>query len=65
MDKRDFYLSLGIPEYWMIDPDDRTIRVARPGDADVTVSDRLMWKPRAASQPLVIDLPDLFARALG
>jgi Uma2 family endonuclease len=33
--KRDFYLELGIPEYWIVDGGRRTITIVRPGTADV------------------------------
>jgi Uma2 family endonuclease len=63
--KRDLYTSLGIPEYWIVDGDQRTIRRVRPGSEDVVSTETLTWRPANASEPLVIDLSALFREALG
>jgi Uma2 family endonuclease len=60
--KRALYTDAGIAEYWMIDPERRTITVVRPGQADETVRDILAWRPIAAVAPLTIQLGDVFAR---
>ena len=59
--KRAFYLEQRVPEYWMVDPELRTITVVRPGAEDVTVRDRLTWNPAGATEPLVIELASVFA----
>ncbi len=59
--KRAFYRELRVPEYWMADPEQRTITVVRPGAGDVTVRDRLTWNPAGATEPLVIELASVFA----
>ena len=58
--KRALYMELGIPDYWIVDPDSRNVTVARPGKPDEVFSDRLEWHPDGASQPLIIDLAEIF-----
>ena len=65
MQKREFYLDVGVPEYWVVDGGVRTIRVVRPGQADVVAAETLEWAPAGARQPLVIDLQTFFRDALG
>src|SRR5436190_15697547 len=61
--KRDFYVSSGIPEYWFVDPDARSITRVRPGEEDVTTHDRLVWAPTACTEELSIDVAHLFAES--
>ena len=63
--KREFYLDVGVPEYWIVDGDARTIRVIHSGVDDVVAADALTWSPRGASEPVVIDVRGLFREALG
>lgn len=58
--KREAYERWSIPEYWIVDPEERVITVARPGHEDRTVMDRLEWRPLAHVAPLVIDVEALF-----
>ena len=39
--KRNVYAEAGVPEYWMVDSDERTISVARPGHEDVIARETL------------------------
>jgi Uma2 family endonuclease len=63
--KRELYLRNGIPEYWAFSPDARNVMRwqgrTEPGEV---LSERLVWHPTGATEPLVIDLPALFDRAL-
>jgi Uma2 family endonuclease len=63
--KRDFYMSEGIREYWIVDGDSRTIRSIGAGRADVVSATVVSWHPSGALEPLVIDLPRFFVEALG
>jgi len=63
--KREFYIETGVPAYWIVDGEARTIRVVRPGQPDAIISDALMWHPAGAEEPLVIDVPSVFREALG
>ncbi len=58
--KRKFYRELGIPEYWIVDPENDSIRVVKPGHDDEVTAARLTWHPRGASAPLNISVPELF-----
>lgn len=63
--KRTFYLDQGVPAYWIVDGEDRTICSARRGEDDVVTNERLVWEPAGASEPLVIDVRAFFRGALG
>ncbi len=63
--KRTLYRDERVPEYWLIDLDARTIERSTPADTRIDVLvDRIEWRPDGVSGPLVIDLPDYFARVL-
>lgn len=58
-DKRTLYLTSGAGEYWVVDPESRSVRVMRANVDDVVMTDQLTWAPVGAS-PLVIRVPALF-----
>jgi len=64
--KRKLYLSKGVPEYWILEIESRSLyrwhSLEAPGEV---LSDRVTWHPKAMPDALVIDLPELFADALG
>jgi len=62
--KRTFYARAGIPEYWIVNSDERSVLIARRGHRDSVVGDRIVWQPAAADRELVIKLEELFAEAL-
>ena len=58
--KRDAYLSLGIPEYWIVDIERKQVLVLRPGDDEPRiVTDTLSWAPSTAVPPLTIQIQRL------
>jgi Uma2 family endonuclease len=63
--KRAAYLALGIEEYWVVDPNDRSVEVWK---RDSTASERavnvLTWRPAALGTAVVVNLEELF-RDLG
>lgn len=61
MQKRDFYMEVGVPEYWTVDPERAEIRVVRPRQPDVVTRDELVWAPAGARSPLTIRVADVFA----
>jgi len=60
--KRLVYQANGVPEYWIVDVDAQCVERWRPGDERPEVlAEQLVWQPSAATEPLVLDLPSLFA----
>jgi Uma2 family endonuclease len=58
--KRMTYLAWGIPEYWIVDTDQRQVTVVQNGRADETVTDTLRWQPLSDVPALVLEIPALF-----
>ena len=58
--KRELYVDAGVAEYWMVDPETRSITVVAPGRGDVVEADALVWLPSGASVPLTIELVEVF-----
>lgn len=60
-EKRELYIDeMRIPEYWIVDPDARSVRVARPGGPDTVTQTTLTWLPDGVAEPLTIDLGAVF-----
>lgn len=60
--KRRLYQTLGVPIYWIVDPDQRRAEVWTPeATAPVYETQRLMWQPTQSIEPLSVDLSSLFA----
>lgn len=63
--KRRLFQRVSVPEYWIVDVEARLVERWRPGDERPEIlSDALVWHPAGAGEPLVIDLPNLFAEIL-
>jgi Uma2 family endonuclease len=60
MQKRDFYMRIGVAEYWVIDPELERVLVVRPEREDETITETLIWRPAGAAEPLVIPLASIF-----
>jgi Uma2 family endonuclease len=64
--KRRRYQRAGIPEYWIVDLDARTIERWRPRDRRPEIlSETITWCPSPDAKPLTLDLTTLFARIHG
>jgi len=59
--KKRLYLDAGVAEYWIVDPESREIRMIRPGQDDVIVSDRVKWLPSGAPEALTFEVSVLFS----
>ena len=59
--KRRRYQRAGVPDYWVVDPEQRQIEVWHPGaDAGEVWRERLVW-PVPTESPLVVDLEAVFS----
>lgn len=58
--KRQLYLDAGVTEYWIIDPDNETIRVVTPGRPDELVKEEITWAPAGVAARLRIEVRQLF-----
>jgi len=59
--KRRLYQEMGIPLYWLVDGDARMVEVWTPDTAFPAVQhETIRWHPAGATEPLVIDLRELF-----
>jgi Uma2 family endonuclease len=59
--KRRLYQEVGIPAYWVIDPDQQAVEVWTPDAALPTVErEQVQWLPAGATEPFVLSVPELF-----
>jgi Uma2 family endonuclease len=59
--KRRFFLTHGVPEYWIVDGDAELFEVWRPGDERPAVLDEtLSWRATAAPEAFELDMRELF-----
>lgn len=61
--KREFYMDAGVPEYWVVDVDARIVERWTPGRETPTVfRETLEWRPEGATTSLITDLGTMFER---
>jgi Uma2 family endonuclease len=59
--KRLRYREAGVPLYWVVDGDERTVEVWTPADDFPGIErERLLWRPAAAAEPFTLRLEELF-----
>ena len=59
-EKRTIYGDARIQEYWIVDPEQKTVTVIARNELDRTVRDTLVWYPAEAAEALEIKLSDIF-----
>ena len=63
LQKLRLYQEEGVPEYWVVDIDQRHVERWRPTASQPDlVTIELAWQPHPDIEPLRIDLPTLFAK---
>lgn len=59
--KRIRYRQAGVPVYWVVDGDERSVEIWTPTDDFPLVErERLAWHPPGAREPLALSLQELF-----
>jgi Uma2 family endonuclease len=59
--KRRLYQEVGIPLYWIVDPDQKAVEVWTPAAQFPTIErERVKWKPEGAAESFVLELAELF-----
>ena len=59
--KRLRYREAGVPLYWLIDGDERSVEIRTPSDDFPTIErDLLVWQPRGNRDSFTLQLEDLF-----
>jgi Uma2 family endonuclease len=59
--KRLRYRQAGVPLYWVVDGEARSVEVWTPADDFPTVErERLVWHPRGAREPFTLGFEELF-----
>ncbi len=59
--KRRLYQEVGIPLYWIVDPDKKVVEVWTP-DSHFPVFEReaIEWRPEGAGEAFIVELEELF-----
>jgi Uma2 family endonuclease len=59
--KRRLYQEVGIPPYWIVDPDQQAVEIWTPDAQFPTVErERLEWHPEGSVESFVLELEELF-----
>jgi Uma2 family endonuclease len=59
--KRRLYQEVGIPVYWIVDPDEKLVEVWTPETLFPAVErERVRWRPEGVDEEFVLQLEQLF-----
>jgi Uma2 family endonuclease len=59
--KRRLYQEVGVPTYWIVDPERRCVEVWTPEATFPSIEwEAVSWLPAGATEPLVVSLGELF-----
>jgi Uma2 family endonuclease len=58
--KRRFYMDAGVPEYWIVDPEERSIAIVR-SDWERESASSMTWAPAGADAPLKFEVGRIVA----
>ena len=58
--KKSLYLDAGVAEYWIVDPEMRSITVVRHGDSERVERERIEWRPPGVAGVLSVSLREIF-----
>ncbi len=59
--KRRLYQEVGVPFYWIVDPDEKLVEMWTPESLFPTVGrERVKWKPHGVEEGFVLRLEELF-----
>lgn len=58
--KKSFYMGAAVGEYWIVDPESRSITVVRRGERDRVETERVDWQPRNSQTALAVSIDDVF-----
>ena len=60
--KKSLYMEAGVAEYWIVDPESRSVRVVRRDAVDRVETERLEWRPLGVEVALTVSLDEVFGR---
>jgi len=60
LQKRSLYIDAGVEEYWIVDPEENTVKSIRADRPEVVSRDQLVWAPTGVGATLTLDIASIF-----